>query len=214
MDFTAILVLGLIISLIDLLIINSNSNVVFKLKFINKVPKVTIKSKYFFLPLTTKIREYNDVQAAHVKHRMGTRRSGGDKYDLELELKNKWRRILVFGSETDYQKISKYCDEINYALKNFQDYSVLNNDSSKVISTVIWVLIVSLPIVCVPIIKGKLLMDYICCFAIILIILSICFGLSSIVNKSKKKKQILYNNNKENVDIDSEADRINDSIIK
>ena len=61
MDFTAILVLGLIISLIDLLIINSNSNVVFKLKFINKVPKVTIKSKYFFLPLTTKIREYNDV---------------------------------------------------------------------------------------------------------------------------------------------------------
>lgn len=227
MNFTIILLFGAITALIDLIIIHSFSDKTFKLTFVNKNPIVTIQTKYFFLPLTTKTKEYSDFQGAfvhekikHETNRQNNRRyvSSSIRYDLILEFSHR-RKIVLFGNEITNISLSKYRDEINDSLKSCQEYSVSKNNPkfSKVnkIFTTIMVLLVS---VIGSLVFSKVkLNDYsISTFIFIatILILLILLTLSLKVNNSKKNSQILHYNNNENINIDSEADKINDSIIK
>ena len=225
MNFTIILLFGAITVFIDLIIIHVFSDKTFKLTFVNKKPIVTIKTKYFFLPLTTKIKEYNDFQGAYVQEKISrkTNRQNNSRhvstsirYALILEFAYR-RKITFFDNEMTNISLSKYRDEINDSLKTCQEYSISKNNPkySKInkIFTTIMVLLIS---VIGSLVFSKIkLNDYsISTFIFIatILMLSLLLTLSLKMNNSKKNSQTLYNN--ENINIDSEADKINDSIIK
>lgn len=208
----------------ELLFIYSASPKKLEIRFINNISIVTIYGSYFFLPFTTKIIKYKNLKKAYIKERIEKNKTRTYKvYDLVLEFEKKSKIIFKGRSEAD--ELLQYCDKINKSISSFENCFISEHTSISKTKALLLLLIFT-PLACfIPPKRSEksYLEDVTQHFYILILasgILLFFIMLSLIVNlfvniKNSKSSTILTDYNvKENLDIDSEAKRINDSIIK
>ncbi len=223
LEFEYSLFLGPIAFLLGLLYIYIAPAKKFELKFIDNIPIATIYTNYFFLPLTTKITEYKNIQKAYVQETGFIMRGWYIIYSIFLKFPKTTKEIL---SNANKNYLLKECKKINDAISSCKEYSISKNDNiSRVVAVFIIFSVLSLLLVSSNFkdIEAAFCLGSIAFVS--LIMFSICIVLSLLVNFYKKRDSKNYNiyetdtyynrdNIKEKVNIDSEAKRINDSIIK
>ena len=194
-----------------------------QLKFINNISISIIYTSYFFLPLTTKIVKYNNIRKAYIQKTGIIMSSWYIVYSIFLKFPKTTKEIL---SSANKEYLLKECKKINDAISDYKEYSISKNDNITRVGAVFIILsVLSLLLVSSNFkdIEVTFCLGYIAFVS--LIMFSICIVLSLLVNFYKKrnnnnyiinKKDGYYNsyNTKEKVNIDSEAKRINDSLIK
>jgi len=223
-DLTGILIFASIAVLFELFFLYVASPKQLKIEFINNISIVTIYGSYFFLPFTTKITKYRDLKKAYIKERIENNKGHTYKvYDLILEFQA--NSIVVFKGKSKEETLLQYCDQINKSVSSFEDCFISEYTSISKAKALLFLLIFT-PLVCfIPPkhSKNTYLQDVTDHFYILMaatgllavfIILSLLVNL--FINAGSKERQSLTidYNKKENVDIDSEAKRINDSLIK
>lgn len=223
MDFEYALFLGTIAFLLGLLYIYIAPAKKFELKFSNNISVSKIYTSYFFLPLTTKNTEYKNIQKAYIQQTGIIIRSWYIIYSVFLKFPKTTKEIL---SNANKEYLLKECKKINDAISGCKEYSVSKNDN---ISRVVAVFIIfSVPSLFLVSSNFKDIEATFCLGSIAfvsLIMFSICIVLSLLVNFYKKRNIKNYNvykidayyntdNIKEKANIDSEAKRINDTLIK
>ena len=224
MDFIGILIFASIAGLFELAFIYSASPKRIEVKFVNKTSIVTIYGSYFFLPFTTKITKYKNLQKAYVKERVEKIKGKSyEVYDLVLEFPIGSKTVIKQKSNKD--EVLKYCEQINQSITSFEDcfvseYSAVSKKTAILILVVFTPLVFFIP----PKYSNKSYMEDITQHLYILIATSGVFLffiiLSLIVNlfiklfNKKYKSSVNEYNNKEDINIDKEAKKINDSLIK
>lgn len=224
MDFLFVFIVGLLISIFELAFIYAVSPRKFELQIVNNIPIAIIYAKYFFLPFTTKIRKYKGIQEAYIKSRIEKGKySSYTVYDLVLKFPKK--TIILFKGDKDKEELSEYCKKINQSIASFEACFISEPTITSKKTAILIVLFFSPLLIFIPPkhSRNSYITDITHNFYIYLVatgILAAFMMLSIIINlfiNAKNNKDITFStdyNTKENVDIDSEAKRINDSIIK
>lgn len=231
MNFTNILILSALVSFLGFLAIYSASPKKFELKIIDNELMALLYSTYFFFPFTIKIRKYKNMKGAYIRRRVErSRYSKYFVYDLVLELSK--RSITLLRGKREDKELSKHRDNINKSIMSFKEYSFDICSGN-------WKIFIILAMVIVPLImiishaysEGfNYTQDiefqyfiYVYLSSITIIIVSIILSLTiNRLTESKNKAKVMslpkYNIEKkikeENRDINSEAQKIYDSIIK
>ena len=223
MEILYVVLSACFITFFELAIVSTFFPIKFDLKFVDNLSIAVIYKKYFLLPFTTKKIHYKNLQKAFIRSRVvRTKTSSYTVYDLMLQFPKK-NKILFSGEKKEVDLI-KYCDKINDSIRAFEYCEISKDNKNKTIG--LFLLLFLTPFfILIPskYSKNNYITDITDNFYIVVIasgILSVFFLLSFIVNifvnvlnKNINKINIDYNK-KENVDIDSEAKRINDSLIK
>jgi hypothetical protein len=221
-SLVGILIFAFIVGLFELAFIYSASPKKIEVKFINNLSIVTIYESYFFLPFTTKITKYKNLQKAYVKERIEKIKGKSyEVYDLFLEFPQGSKAIIKQKSNKD--EVLKYCEQINQAITSFEDcfvseYSAVSKKSAVLILMIFTPLVFFIP----PKYSNKSYLEDITQHFYILIatsgLLFVFVILSLIVNLLIKifniRKQPLITDYNTKKDIDTEAKKINDSLIK
>ncbi|WP_372519540.1 hypothetical protein [Candidatus Ruminimicrobiellum ovillum] len=231
MNFTAILVLNILVAFLGFLIIYLSAPKKFELKIINNELTALLYSTYFFLPFTTKIRKYKNIKEAYVRRRL-TMDKRSVYYVYDLMLKSSKRSITILKGWDEDKKLKEYCDKINKSISFFEEYSldICGADWRKF--TIFLMVIFPLIIILAEsnsknfnysqnIAFQYFLYIYLSTMAII----TISIMLSLTINRSieyKKQTNVISSVNyikeknveEKNRDINSEAQRMYDSIIK
>ncbi|MBO7611558.1 MAG: hypothetical protein J6T23_05025 [Elusimicrobia bacterium] len=231
MNFTTILILGILVSFIGFFAIYSASPKRFELKIIDNELIVIVYSTYFFLPFTTKIKQYKNIKEAQIRKRMvQNKHSKYFVYDLILQFSR--RSIVLLRGKTEYRELSDHCDNINQAIVSFEEYS-FDICSGKWRTFLICVMVI-VPLIIILFYTTAedfnyaqniefQYFTYVYLLTITIIILSIILSLT--INRlieSKNKTNVISSLNysagknikEKNRDMDSEAQRIYDSIVK
>ena len=223
MGVLLVFLIGLLISIFELSFVYAVSPKEFELKIVDNIPNVTIHAAYFFLPFTTKIRNYKGLEEAYIRSR--TKRTKYSTYEVhDLVLKFSKKSVTLFEGWREKEDLLEYCKEINKALKSFEE-CYINKPSTMSNKKAIFILFLVTPLfVFIPYKHSdSYISDITQNFYIYLAttgILAIFVILSLIVNlfinttNSKKDTLIVDYNKKEKIDLDSEAAKINNSIIK
>ncbi len=224
MDFLFVFIVGLIISIFELAFIYVASPKKFELKIIDNTIIAIIYKNYFFLPFTTKIKRYKDIKEACIKSRIEKNKySSYTVYDLVLNFQKK--SIILFKSNKDREELEEHCKKINQSIVSFEECFISEPTITSKKTAILIVLFFSPLLIFIPPkhSRNSYITDITQNFYIYLVttgILATFMILSLIINlfinaKNSKDITLLTDyNKKENVDIDSEAKRINDSIIK
>ena len=217
-------IVGLLISIFELAFIYAASPKKFELRIVNNTPVAIIYTSYFFLPFTTKIREYVNLQEAYIKSRVERNKNSSYMvYDLVLKFSKK--SIVLFRGKKTEEELLDYCKTINNSIASFEDCCIEEPTITSKKTAVLIVLFFSPLLIFIPPkhSKNSYITDITQNFYIYLIatgILATFIILSLIVNlfiNAKNNRNVVLKtdyNVKKNIDIDSEAKRINDSLIK
>jgi hypothetical protein len=222
-DFLLVFVVGCLISVFEFAFIYAVSPKQLKIQIVNNRPIVTIYTSCFFLPFTTKIREYKDLQEAYIKNRIENgKKSYYTVYDLVLRFSKE--TIVLFKGNEDKEELSEYCKKINHTLTSFEDCFISEPTIISKKTAVSIVLFLSPLLIFIPPkhSRNSYITDITNNFYIYLVatgILITFMGLSIIINlfinaKNNNISEYKDHNIKENTDIDAEAKRINNFIIK
>ena len=222
MDLIGILIFAFIVVFFDLLFIYSSSPKNLEIKFIGTNSITIIYGSYFFLPFTTKVKKYKDLRRAYIKERIEKNKSNSYKvYDLVLEFQNK--SIVLFKNKNKDNALLEYCDKINRSISNYEDCFISEHTAISKTKALL-ILIIFTPLICfIPPkhSKNSYLEDiqqhfYILIVAsgILLLFIILSLIVNSFTNLNKKNTSTIDYNKKENIDMDSEIKRINDSLIK
>ena len=231
MNFKIILILSILTSVLGLIAIYSASSKKFELKLINNELIALLYSTYFFFFFTTKIKQYKDIQLAHIRQRtIQDKHSKYFVYDLVLQLSKK--SIILVRGKTEYREISDHCDNINKSIGSLKEYS-FDICRGKWRTFVILIMVIAPLIIMLAYTSAQdfnysqdiefQYFTYVYLLTITIIIISIM--LSLMVNRSiesKKQTNVISSVNyikeknieEKNRDINSEAQRMYDSIIK
>ena len=237
-----IISIAILVNIAELIIIHKLYPKKIELKAIDGTPTAIVYSKYFFLPFTTKIRQYKNIEEAYVRkkikrrHRKYSHSTYEVYYDLILRYSQNKTKILFY-EKWNEKEILKYCEQINQFKISLED-TVINENKSKYGNVVIIVAMLIIPLFLFIHADGIDIIEYttdevyvffhrICLIATGILVM---FLLSSLVvnyfmYSSKKKKFMMptkTNNNanksieinKNNISNDTEAKKIYDSIIK
>ena len=223
-EFLFVFIIGVLISIFELAFIYAASPKKFELKIIDNNPIAIIYTSYFFLPFTTKIRKYKNIQEAYITSRIEKRKhSSCTVYDLMLKFPKK--SIVLFGNKNNKNDILTYCDKINKSINSFEDCIIEEPAIASKKTAVIILLVCSPFLIFIPPkhSRNSYITDITQNFHIYLIatgILAIFMILSLLINlfiNVKSDTNLIVSsdyNKKENIDLDHESKRINDSIIK
>ena len=224
MDLTGIIIFASIAVLFELFFLYVASPKQLKIEFINNISIVTIYGSYFFLPFTTKITKYRDLKKAYIKERIENNKGHNyTVYDLMLEFQT--NSIVVFKGKSKAETLLQYCDQINKSVSFFEDCFISEYTSISKAKMLLFLLICT-PLVCfIPpkhskntYLQGVTNHFYILMAAtgLLAVFIILSFIVNLFINVGPVKRQLITidYNKKENVDIDSEAKRINDSLIK
>ncbi|MBR3628457.1 MAG: hypothetical protein IKN42_06395 [Elusimicrobia bacterium] len=222
MDLTGILIFAFIAAFFELLFIYSSSPKNLEIKFIGANSIAIIYGSYFFLPFTTKVKKYKDLKRAYIQERIEKNKSNTYKvYDLVLEFQKK--SLVLFKNKNKDNTLLEYCDKINKSISSFENCFISEHTSISKTKALLLLLIFT-PLACfIPPKRSEksYLEDVTQHFYILLaatgillffIILSLIVNLFLKIKNNKNTTLTVEYNIKEN--IDSEAKRINNSIIK
>ena len=190
MDFSYIFFSGVLICIVALLYVYLAPPKKVELKFINNVSISILYTSCFFLPLTTEVKEYKNLQKAYIKVTSFTR-SFSLIYSLFLKFPNITVAVL---SNINKEFLSKECDKINDAISNNNNYTITNNDGIERISNVFVILsIIFLVALFMKFneIEDFLTLGYTAFSSLIFFSISILSSL--VVNWHKKLKVTIYN---------------------
>ena len=221
MDINSILFFGSIACVLELLFVYSAPAK--KIEIIGNLPIVIVYTNYFFLPFTTKITQYKDLKKAYVMETGFNTKGFRAIYSLFLKFPKKEINVL---SSTDKAYLSKECEKINNAISVGNKYTISDNNS---ISRTVAMLLAT-PVAFyyallyfkdktatfMPFFDPILIMAASLCMFSVLAVLSLILNLFKKVkdnNSVIKQAEHIYDE-KRSVNVDSEAKRINDSIIK
>ena len=237
------IIIAIIINIIELAIIQKLYPKTIELKVIDGIPTAIVYSKNFFLPLTTKVRRYQNIEKVGISTKTRRYRDGRryEVYDLLIKYSNNKTKAL-FCDKVNEKEVLKYCEQINNFLKSLE-YTVVHENKSKAGNFVVIAALLLVPpfLLIHPDTVDKveyttdevyIFMSRICLIATS--VLALCVALSLLMNYftyiSKKEKVIkstsdninISNYNKDykkekvkyNTNNEEEAQRIYDSIIK
>lgn len=223
MDILLVFLIGLLISIFELSFVYTVSPKEFELKIIDNIPNVTIHATYFFLPFTTKIRKHKGLEEAYIRSRKKrTKYSTYEVYDLVLKFPKK--SVTLFDGQREKEDLLEYCKKINKALKSFEE-CYINKPSAMSNKKAIFILFLVTPLfVFIPYKHSNSYISditknfyvYLATTGILamFVILSLIVNLFINAKNNKNDMLIVDYNKKEKIDLDSEAAKINDSIIK
>ena len=231
MVFTNLLILIILVGFLGFLTIYSVSPKKFELKIINNELIALLYSTYFFLPFTTKIKKYKNIKKAYVRKRV--ERSKYSKYFVyDLMLESSKRPLIIVKGKREYKKLEEHCEKINQSISSFAEYSFDicrgNWRTFIIIIMVIIPLFMMIPHTCAKDFnysRDIVFQYFIYVYLSTIAIIAISIILSSMVNRSIESKNqtnvvLSAKNNiekdvkEQNRDINSEAQRMYDSIIK
>ncbi len=231
MVFTNLLILIVLVSFLGFLTIYSVSPKKFELKIINNELTVLLYSTYFLLPFTTKIRKYKNIKKAYVRRRVEQGKySEHFVYDLMLESSK--RSIIIIKGRREHEELEEHCEKINQSISSFEEYSFDicrgNWRTFIIIIMVIIPIFMMIPHTCAKDFnysRDIVFQYFIYVYLSTIAIIAISIILSSMVNRSIESRNqtnvvLSVKNNiekdvkEQNRDINSEAQRMYDSIIK
>lgn len=224
MDFLFLFITGIFLSFFGLVFLHIASPTKFELKIIDNTPTAIIYTNYFFLPFTIKIRKYKDIKGAYVESRIQKgKHITYTVYDLVLKFPKK--SIVLFMGKKNRENILKYCEKINQSIASFEE-CFLTEPAVISRKTVLLILLVCLPLFILMPSKNsrdsymtditRNMYIYLTAAGVLAIFIILSLFINLLINSVNKRNDKLFvdYNKKENVDIDSEAKRINDSLIK
>ena len=224
MGIVSILICASVIVLFELTFVYSSSPKKIKVQFVNQTSTVTVYGSYFFLPLTTKITKYKNLQKAYVRERIEKNKGRSyEVYDLVLEFPTGAKTIIKRKSDKD--EVLNYCEQINQSINSFEDCFISEYSAiSKKTAVLILLFFIPLAFIIPPKYSNKSYAEDITQHLYILIAASGVFLffiiLSLIVNlfvkffNKKYQSSVTEYNNKKDINIDEESKKINDSLIK
>ncbi len=225
MNFEVLFVIGVLISIAELFVIHFFSAKKFELTFVDGAPVAIMYTCYFFLPFTIKANKYKNLQKAFVRDRLKeTKKSTYKVYDIFLKFPDK--TIVLLKDEFSDEEALKKCENINKAIASSEEYclgEISVKDKAGQLLSLFCLLAV---IMFVPLINRhtgyfdseKMIRNlYVFLFATGIVV-NFCL-ISFIVNAfigmfDKRKKNDLASCNDSDTDIDLEAKKIDDFLIK
>ncbi len=226
-----VLGIGILLSLLELILLSFMSPKKIELTTVDSYLTAIVYSNYFFLPFTTKIRKYKDIKEAYITSRKKHSR-GGDYTVYDLILKYSKSLVVLFDGYPREKDLVEYCDKINKFIASSEDCVVNDSKTKKGKFVALFISIFAPSIIFMAALVGKtspkdaeyllFLHGYSIAIVIVLLLVLLSLTVNRYTNSSDEKKVIsqIYkiNNNanktKKNVDVNSEAQRIYDSIIK
>ncbi len=222
-----VLGIGALLSILELMLLYFMSPKKIELTTIDGYLTAVVYSNYFFLPFTTKIRKYKDIKKAYISSRRKRSKAGYyTVYDLILKYSKK--SVVLFGEYSREKDLLEYCDKINKFILSHED-CVINDSKTKkgkIITLCVSIFVPS--IIFIAALAGKtnpkdmeyliFLHGYAIAVVIVLVFVLLSLTVNRYISSSDEKKVISQigkiNESKKNIDINSEAKRIYDSIIK
>ena len=225
MDFQFIFIIALVVSICELTVLYIVTPKKFELKVIDNMLMAIISKDYFFLPFTIKVRKYKGIQEAYIRNReVRDKYSTYTVYDLILKFSNK--SIALFSGKRNKKDMFKYCEQINHSILSFKECTI-NEFKIGNGKNIILLILLFVPLVffVAPIMSNTNYtkdLDYLLYLYIYITassITTIFVLLSLIVNRRMNLEHngkiiITKNKDKDCIDMDSEAKRIYDSLIK
>ena len=225
MNFSFIFIIAVVISICELAVLYIVTPKKFELKIIDNILMAIISKDYFFLPFTTKVRKYKGIQEAYIRSR--EERGRYSKYTVyDLILKFPKKAVVLFYGKMNKKGMLKYCEQINKSIVSFEECDITEFKIGKEKKIILLILLfVPLVFFIAPIINNTNYtkdLDYLLYLYIYITatsITTIFVLLSLIVNRRMNLEHngkiiITKNKDKECIDMDSEAKRIYDSLIK
>lgn len=222
-----------LLSILELILLYSMSPKKIELTTVDSSLTAIVYSNYFLLPFTTKISKYKNIKGASIRSRK--KRSKAGYYTVyDLILKYSQRSVVLFEGKTREKDLLKHCEKINQFIVSSKDCVINDSNTKKGKITALIISIFFPSAIFLSALIGKtspkdteylyFLHGYLVAVVIVLTFTLLSLTVNHYINSSNNKNVVFktgkinddINKNKDikNIDINSEAKRIYDSIIK